>query len=106
MSTQYKSSLEYLRNYREVAKKVGSIVERFDPEARVYVFGSVVRGNYTAASDIDILVVTTKINLKYELMVAVYREFIDAPIELHVATPDLYDKWYKRFIKPEEIVEV
>jgi predicted nucleotidyltransferase len=62
-----------LRNYREVAKKVGSIVERFDPEARVYVFGSVVRGNYTAASDIDILVVTTKINLKYELMVAVYR---------------------------------
>lgn len=62
-----------MRNYREVAKKVGSIVERFDPEARVYVFGSVVRGNYTAASDIDILVVTTKINLKYELMVAVYR---------------------------------
>lgn len=95
-----------MRNYREVAKKVGSIVERFDPEARVYVFGSVVRGNYTAASDIDILVVTTKINLKYELMVAVYREFIDAPIELHVVTPDLYDKWYKRFIKPEEIVEV
>lgn len=64
MSTRYKSSLEYLRNYREVAKKVGSMVERFDPEARVYVFGSVVRGNYTAASDIDILVVTTKIKLK------------------------------------------
>lgn len=53
-----------MRNYREVAKKVGSIVERFDPEARVYVFGSVVRGNYTAASDIDILVVTTKNKLK------------------------------------------
>ncbi len=106
MSTRYKSNLEYLKNYREIAKKVENIVKCFDPEARIYVFGSVVRGNYTAASDIDVLVITTKINLKYEMMVAVYRELIDAPIELHVITPDLYDKWYKRFIKPEEITEV
>ncbi len=49
MSTQCKSNLEYLKNYRKIVKKVGNIVKCFDPEARIYVFGSVVRGNYTVA---------------------------------------------------------
>ncbi len=44
MSNQYKSNLDYLRNYRSVARKVKEIVVRIDPNARVYVFGSVVRG--------------------------------------------------------------
>jgi predicted nucleotidyltransferase len=52
---------------------VKDIVLKLDPKAKVYVFGSVVRGDYTASSDIDILVVTSDIKLKYELMVAVYR---------------------------------
>jgi hypothetical protein len=39
-------------------------------------------------------------------MVAVYRELIDAPIQLHVVTPELYERWYKRFIKPGEIIEI
>ncbi|MCI4461727.1 MAG: nucleotidyltransferase domain-containing protein [Thermogladius sp.] len=95
-----------MRNYRSVAGKVKEIVVRIDPDARVYVFGSVVRGRYTAFSDIDLLVVTEKISLKYDMMVPVYIELLDALIQLHVATPEAYERWYKRFIQPGEIIEV
>ena len=57
-------SLEILRNYREVALKVKEIVRKFDPEARVFVFGSVVKGKITAASDIDILIITKRVDKK------------------------------------------
>ncbi len=43
-----------LRDCRRVAKSVKEIMKRFDPKAEVYVFGSVVRGEYTGASDIAI----------------------------------------------------
>lgn len=42
------------------------------------------RGDFTGASDIDILVVTEKVDRKYDMMVRVYREG--------------YERWYKRFI--------
>jgi len=98
-------ALESLKNYEEVARKVKEIVRRIDPEAEVYVFGSVVRGKYTAASDIDVLVVTKKVGERYRMMVEVYRR-VKAPVELHVTTPERFSSWYRRFIKPEEMVEV
>jgi len=39
-------------------------------------------------------------------MVAIYKELIYAPIELHIITQELYENWYRRFIKPEEIIEI
>ncbi len=97
--------LEQLRNYRKVALRVKEIVLGIDPEAEVYVFGSVVRGKFTAASDIDILVVTRRINQKYSMMVEVYRQ-VDAPIELHIATPEQVKKWFKRFIPAGELIKI
>lgn len=106
MSSLYEHKvLQYLKNYLVVAEKVKEIILRLDPKAKVYVFGSVVRGDYIASSDIDILVITSDIKLKYDLIVAVYKE-IDAPVELHIVTQELFEKWYKKFIKSEEIVEV
>jgi len=87
LSTQYKSNLDYLKNYHVVAERVKEIVKLLDPSAKIYVFGSGVRGLYTVSSDIDILIITENVNLKYDSMVAVYRELIDAPIQLHVVTP-------------------
>lgn len=95
--------LYYLKNYMKVAQKVKYIVRKMDPDARVYVFGSVVRGRFTASSDIDVLVVTEKIERKYEMMVSVYKA-IEAPVELHVVTPKGF-LWYKRF-SGDEMVEV
>jgi len=97
--------LRVLGRYMEVASEVKKVVLEVDPEAEVYVFGSVVRGDYTAASDIDILVVTEKVDRKYEIMTRVYQR-IDAPVELHVVTRRLYAEWYRRFIADSELVKV
>ena len=97
--------LHMLKNYREAASKVKRIVKMFDPEARVFVFGSMVRGKYTGASDIDLLIVTEKTELKYKIMVEVCKT-IDAPIELHIITQYQLDNWYKRFIPAQELQEL
>jgi len=99
------SPLEELRNYMEIAREVKGIVRSIDPHARVYVFGSVVRGHFTAASDIDILVVTERVEEGYRMMVEVYKS-VDAPVELHVASPRQFESWYRRFIDERELVEV
>jgi len=106
MSRSYENTiLEYLRNYMKVASEVKEIIKGIDSNAKVYVFGSVVKGRYTATSDIDILVVTERIEEKYRMMVEVYKR-IKAPVELHITTPKKFASWYRRFIKSEEIVEV
>lgn len=97
--------LEYLKSFREVAERVKEIARAIDPRVRVFVFGSTVRGRYTALSDIDVLVVVESLDKKYEIMTKVYRE-IEAPIELHVVTNELFEKWYKKFLDPSEVIQV
>lgn len=87
------------------AKRVKEIVKAIDPAARVYLFGSATRGRLTALSDIDILVLTEKINLKYEIIVKVYKN-VEEPVELHVINEKYLEGWYKKFIRPEELVEI
>ncbi|MBO3801978.1 nucleotidyltransferase domain-containing protein [Thermofilum sp.] len=93
-----------IRNYIKVARKVKAIVQSIDPEAKVYLFGSAARGEATGASDIDVMVVTSMIERKYEMMVKVYKA-LDEPVELHVTTPEMVSRWYRRFIKEEELIE-
>jgi predicted nucleotidyltransferase len=94
-----------LLNWKNIARRVKDIIHRIDPAAKIYVFGSVVKGRITGASDIDILVITNNIDRKYDMMVAVYRE-IEAPVELHIVTPEKFMGWYKRFIDEENLVEI
>ena len=98
-------SLDYLRNYREVAELVKEVVRKIDPGAEVYVFGSVVTGRYTGASDIDVLVITEDVSKKYDIMVEVYRS-TEAPVELHVVTRQQFEKWYRRFISEGRLIKV
>lgn len=94
-----------LERHAELLKKVKQLVREVDPKARVYLFGSVVRGEATAASDIDILVVTELFARRHDMMVKVYKA-VEEPVELHFATEDMLNKWYKRFIPQNELVEV
>jgi predicted nucleotidyltransferase len=96
---------DQLRNWKEIAKCVKEIISKIDPSAEIYVFGSVVRGEYTGASDIDILVITNNIEKKYEIMVKVYKK-INAPVELHIVSPEQYRRWYIRFINENELVKI
>jgi predicted nucleotidyltransferase len=57
-----KEALEYLSKYREVAKRVKEVVKTDYKDAKVYVFGSTIKGRFTAASDIDILIVCDEID--------------------------------------------
>ena len=95
-----------LKNYRRYASEVKDIVRGFWPDARVYVFGSVLTGRFTAASDIDVLVIIdgeVDMETVYKVKVRVKRE-VDAPIELHIVNRDTYERWYRRFIdRIEEI---
>jgi HEPN domain-containing protein/predicted nucleotidyltransferase len=97
--------LRQLNNYREVAREVKSMVNAVWSDAKVYVFGSVTKGKQTAASDIDILIVVDGVTQEQAYLTeAKIYSAIDAPIELHVATPKEFVNWYTRFIdKLEEI---
>jgi len=92
--------LHYLKNYLDVARMVKEIVLKHEPHAEVYVFGSVVKGNITAMSDIDIIIVSERKELEYKIKIEVLKS-TDAPLELHFATPTEYLRWYKRFIDSE-----
>jgi len=92
---------QYLDNYLEVAKEVKRIVRALLPEAEVYVFGSVVEGKATPASDIDILVVASEITLEERAAIRaeVVKKLDNPPVELHFVTLQEYENWYKRFVK-------
>jgi len=97
--------LKHLRNYRKIARKVKDIVRRRCPEVEVYVFGSVVEGKATAASDIDILVICEGLSEeeKVKLKTEIWRELaFSVPIELHITSRKMFESWYKRFIKKLE----
>lgn len=98
-------ALKQLENYREAARKVKSILNTLLTGFRVYVFGSVTKGRQTAMSDIDILIVVDGVtrDQAYEVEAKIYSS-IDAPIELHVASTEEFNRWYSKFIdKLEEI---
>jgi hypothetical protein len=98
-------ALGQLNNYREVARKVKCLVNAVWTDSKVYVFGSVIKGKQTAASDIDILIVVDGVTREqaYIVEAKIYRA-IDAPIELHVASTKEFTDWYARFIdKLQEI---
>lgn len=101
-----KKALKYMRNYLSIAKEVKGVVRAYWPEARVYVFGSVLKGRYTAASDIDILVVLNEEpdpKEEAEVKASVYMRF-DAPIQLHIVSEKKLETWYRRFV--DEMIEV
>ncbi|MEN2975315.1 MAG: nucleotidyltransferase domain-containing protein [Candidatus Caldarchaeales archaeon] len=97
--------LEQLKNYKRVAREVKEIIQKFLGEVDVYVFGSVVEGEVTASSDIDILVIADNANLEviYKLKTTI-NSSIDAPVELHIVSSNDFENWYKRFISKLEKV--
>jgi len=96
-----------LGNYKNIAEKVKKLVQEEWKNTKIYLFGSILKGKYTGASDIDILIVSDEKIAKeeeYRIKAKIYKN-INAPIELHITTQKEYENWYKKFVK-EEIVEV
>jgi len=98
---------KYLQSYLEYASRIKKVAGRIlqDPGLRVLVFGSVVKGQaIPGKSDVDILIVSRRIPRKAkrqaELRARILKEIGDplAPFEIHLATPRLFEKWYKKRI--------
>ena len=93
---------EYFANFVKYAEKVKEAVKRLDPEARVIIFGSVVRGNVRPDSDIDLLIITRiaenldeRIKLRIRIMEILGEE---SPFEPHIVSVEEYENWYRRFM--------
>ncbi|MCS7144743.1 MAG: nucleotidyltransferase domain-containing protein [Archaeoglobaceae archaeon] len=93
----------YFEKYMEYAKKIKEIAIELLGNADVFLFGSVVEGKATMASDIDVLIVsknTPKRILDRSKIVAEILKRIDvfAPFEIHLIREEELE-WYKRFVK-------
>ena len=93
---------KYFENTINYLKKIKSIIKRHDPNARVILFGSYIKGELRLDSDIDVLIVTDlgrDVNRRIKLRIEIAREIGDStPFEIHIISHDEYVNWYKKFI--------
>ncbi len=87
--------------WKEHLPRLLSAVKAAIPDGEVYIFGSLVRDELTAGSDIDVLIVSDKISTsnRHELALAIEDELKRPPIfELHLTDREKLD-WYRRHAK-------
>jgi predicted nucleotidyltransferase len=90
-----RSRAKMVEGWKVWARKVANAAKTIMPDARVYVFGSVIRGGATGGSDVDMLIVSqnvprkvlerSRIKVKIEDMAGLP---IYHPFEIHLATED------------------
>mgnify|MGYP001774323009 CR=1 FL=1 len=94
---------EYFDNYLTYVREIKNRAEKILKEVKVFVFGSVVHGDYTPMSDIDILIVSNDVpeNIieQARIKVLLTEGFKPGIFQIHLVKPDDYEKWYKNFIK-------
>ncbi len=82
-------------------KQVTEIIKRVADPVRIVLFGSRARGDNTATSDYDILVVTKKVENEREITRKIYKELyiqrIDLDIELIAVDEDRWNNNKERF---------
>ncbi|PSO03929.1 hypothetical protein B9Q04_19745 [Candidatus Marsarchaeota G2 archaeon BE_D] len=102
---------KYFEDWRRYAEELCVFARRWYSDARIIVFGSVVKGGYDVlSSDIDVLVVTERAPsdvweiARFRVSVQDYFCEPAIPFELHVVSPEQYEGLYKRLI--DKYVEV
>jgi len=100
---------EMVRNWREYINSIVEAVKSVLPDSKIYVFGSVVKGESTGGSDVDILVVSERIprnNLERAGLKIRIEELSNLPpyhpFEFHLADRE-EGEWYFKRIK--ELIE-
>ncbi|MEM3480000.1 MAG: nucleotidyltransferase domain-containing protein [Candidatus Bathyarchaeia archaeon] len=85
---------EAFRNLDRYLKMIKDIAARMDPEAEVFLFGSVAEGTYTYSSDIDVLIVTRMDPA--EVLRTLWEAGIKEPFEIHVQTPERVEEYRRK----------
>ena len=92
----------YLRDIYKYAEKVKEIVKQRDPNARMMLFGSAVKGELRPDSDIDLLIITDiaeKLDERIKLRMEIVKILGEgSPFEIHIITKEEYENWYGKFI--------
>lgn len=100
---------KYFENYLEYSQKIKEKAkELLGNDVKVLVFGSVIRGDWGPDSDIDVLVISDKLSPNWIENREIRTEIKKVagpfnPFQIHLATPEEYKEWYKRFIKGDFI---
>jgi predicted nucleotidyltransferase len=100
---------KYFKNYLYWGKKIKEIAKKLlDKDVRVLIFGSVVKGKWGPNSDIDVLVISNKLSknwIKNRIIRTKIKKEIGpfSPFQIHLATPEEYKNWYRRFIKKDYV---
>lgn len=95
------TKLRNLQNHRKVLQEVKSLIRNIDPNSRFIFFGSVLKGEYNASSDIDLIIIPSDMKFRDEITIAIWQK-VEAPIELHVITVEQFEGWYLKFIDEYE----
>jgi len=98
----------YFDNYLRYLKIIKEEVKKILKDAEVFIFGSILKGKFNPASDIDVLIVSKSLDPSKKSLVKslLYKKIgFFSPFEFHLASDEEYDKWYKNFIK-ENIKEI
>ncbi|HDD64067.1 MAG: nucleotidyltransferase domain-containing protein [Thermoprotei archaeon] len=77
-------------------KIIKDTVRKMDPEAEVFLFGSVAEGKYVFSSDIDILIITNV--SPGNVLTELWKKGIKDPFEIHVQPPEKL-RFYSRKCK-------
>jgi len=93
---------KYFRDFIKYAEKVKEIVKQRDPDARIMLFGSAVKGELRPDSDVDLLIVTNiaeKLDERIKLRMEIVKILGEgSPFEIHIITDEEYENWYRKFI--------
>lgn len=99
--------LNFFKNFREVGKEIKRIVEK-EVKARVFIFGSVVRGDYSVGlSDVDVAIVSDEFGdreKKLRVYDILFDKFFDSPLEFHLLTEKQWE-FFLRFVG-KDFVEI
>ena len=92
----------FIRNLETHLARILEICSDRDPECKLIIFGSYVKGTMRPDSDIDILLITETARNPLErgrLRAEISRKIgIDTPLEIHIVTREEYEGWYRKFI--------
>ena len=97
-----KEKEKYFKNYLKYAKLIKKLALKELKTAKVYLFGSIVKGNFLPTSDIDILIVSKNtpknVRERAKIQAKILKKIgIGSPFEIHLINEKEFE-WYKRFI--------
>lgn len=102
----------YFDNLADYSRKIKRFFEeKFEGEAKVFIFGSFARGEHDAESDIDVLVISDRTptylfeRAKFHAELRTVLGFRH-PFEIHLITPQEWDEWYSHFLDFSTMKEV